>query len=127
MSTEAGGGGGGADAGESRKASLTPPEPGSVARVLHQGESKTHCFQGCTWYSTVYKYCFTSLVIPALMSLIWIPRQSRLDTAKVRVCVSKNPKQTKNSQPTEWTAELRKAQGVAVTHGIVGATVPGRP
>ena len=57
----------------------------------------------------------------------WFPRQNRLDTAKIRVCVSKNPKQTKNSQPTEWTAELIKAQGVAVARGIVGATVPGRP
>ena len=44
---------------------------------------------------------FTSLGILALMSLIWFPRQSRLDAAKIRTCISKNPKQTKNSEPTE--------------------------
>ena len=44
---------------------------------------------------------FTSLGIPALMSLIWFPRQSRLDATKITACISKNPKQTKNSEPTE--------------------------
>lgn len=97
------------------------PELGSEAQVLRQGERKTQ-FPGLTWHSTIYKYRFTSPVIPALMSLIWFPRQSRLDAAKMRQCVSKNPKQTKSSQPQSSQSHRRPRPVVEW-----GPTVPGRP